>query len=95
MSAIRLLMRQRVIYTGRVQGVGFRATARVIAQGHPISGYVRNEADGSVLLEAQGEPVNIGLFRQELRTAMHRSIRGEEEAVLPEVLGEQGFVIRS
>ena len=40
--------------TGRVQGVGFRATPRASAQRHGVTGWVRNEPDGSVAFEAQG-----------------------------------------
>ena len=46
---------ERVIYSGRVQGVGFRYTVRNIAKHHPVTGYVRNLSDGSVELVAQGE----------------------------------------
>jgi acylphosphatase len=41
-------------FTGRVQGVGFRYTAVEIAQRLPVTGYVRNEGDGSVELLAEG-----------------------------------------
>jgi acylphosphatase len=46
---------KRVIYRGRVQGVGFRATARHLADGFDVAGSVRNCADGSVELVVQGE----------------------------------------
>jgi acylphosphatase len=47
---------KRVIYTGRVQGVGFRYTAVNVADGYAVAGYVRNLPDGSVELVAEGEP---------------------------------------
>ncbi len=40
--------------TGRVQGVFFRATAMDKALDQSITGFVRNEADGSVFIEAEG-----------------------------------------
>ncbi len=49
------IVRRRMIYTGRVQGVGFRYTTRALAQDHPIVGFVRNLPDGTVELEAEGE----------------------------------------
>jgi acylphosphatase len=51
---------ERVTYTGRVQGVGFRYTVRSTAKHYPIKGYVRNMPDGSVELVVQGrpEPIN-------------------------------------
>src|SRR6187455_864933 len=47
--------RRRVWYEGRVQGVGFRYTARGLAGGFPVSGYVRNLDDGRVELVAEGD----------------------------------------
>ncbi|WP_245846099.1 acylphosphatase [Longibacter salinarum] len=40
--------------TGRVQGVGFRHFTTTRAQRLGLTGWVRNEADGSVRLEAEG-----------------------------------------
>ena len=44
----------RVVYSGRVQGVGFRATSAGIARRFPVVGYVRNQSDGTVELIARG-----------------------------------------
>jgi acylphosphatase len=49
------MVRARAKITGRVQGVSFRATAADQARSRGLAGWVRNEPDGSVLLEAQGE----------------------------------------
>lgn len=40
--------------TGRVQGVGFRNFTRTRAHRLGVTGWVRNERDGSVRLEAEG-----------------------------------------
>lgn len=48
------MVRKRFRFTGRVQGVGFRTRARYAAGGMCITGWVRNEWDGSVVMEAQG-----------------------------------------
>ena len=47
---------------GNVQGVGFRYSALKAAQSYKICGFVRNEPDGSVYIEAEGEEFNLGLF---------------------------------
>lgn len=44
----------RVVYSGRVQGVGFRATSAGIARRFPVVGHVRNQPDGTVELVARG-----------------------------------------
>jgi acylphosphatase len=48
------MRRVRAIVTGRVQGVAFRAYTVDEAERHAVTGWVRNRADGSVELEAQG-----------------------------------------
>lgn len=50
-----MVCRIRYSFTGRVQGVGFRATAQHLAELLGVTGWVRNETDGSVTMEAQGE----------------------------------------
>lgn len=47
---VRLIAR----YRGRVQGVGFRATVLFHADGLQVNGFVRNEPDGGVLIDADG-----------------------------------------
>ena len=44
-----------VVFRGRVQGVGFRYTARDMARESGITGWVKNCPDGSVRLLAEGE----------------------------------------
>lgn len=47
-------IRQRIIFSGRVQGVGFRYRAQYAAEGCGVTGWVHNEWDGTVSMEAQG-----------------------------------------
>ena len=44
----------KIKITGRVQGVGFRAATQNEAQRLGIKGFVQNQPDGSVYLEAAG-----------------------------------------
>jgi len=74
--------------------VGFRATARHIAGGHPVTGWVRNEPDGSVLLEVQGEEAAVAAYLADLRRTMERNIRSMDDSVIPDVTGEAAFEIR-
>lgn len=48
--------------SGRVQGIFFRATAREEAEKLNITGFARNEDDGSVYIEAEGEEENLDKF---------------------------------
>jgi acylphosphatase len=48
------MMRARLIISGRVQGVYFRASARAVAQAHRLSGWVRNRYEGDVEATVEG-----------------------------------------
>lgn len=54
---------------GNVQGVGFRATTKMIAQHLHITGYVANLPDGSVEICAQGTREQLDLLIEQLRKA--------------------------
>jgi len=47
---------------GKVQGVWYRASAQKKAEELGLTGFVRNEADGSVYAEAEGELAAIERF---------------------------------
>ena len=49
----------RIIVKGRVQGVFFRASTREMAQALKLKGYVKNLANGDVLIEVQGSEEKI------------------------------------
>ena len=73
-------MRRRLVYHGRVQGVGFRYTARSIARRHPVSGWVRNLPAGTVeLLVEAGADVPTGNHYG--RSALHNAAKREDPAV--------------
>ncbi|QPH38384.1 acylphosphatase [Pedobacter endophyticus] len=48
--------------TGKVQGVFFRASTKAVADQMGIKGFVRNEKDGSVYIEAEAQPVILDAF---------------------------------
>jgi acylphosphatase len=56
------LKRVVVLYSGRVQGVGFRATVRGIACGYDVIGMARNLPDGRVELVAEGARSELEAF---------------------------------
>ncbi len=65
---------RRIVFTGRVQGVGFRATTASIAQNYEVAGYVRNLRDGNVELLATGESATLDDFIAEISRRMNRYI---------------------
>lgn len=60
------MIRKHVIVRGRVQGVGFRYITSSIASRYQVTGWVRNEYDGSVEIEVQGPEHRVTLFLEEL-----------------------------
>lgn len=85
--------RRRVSYSGSVQGVGFRATTRSVAARFAVSGWVRNQPDGRVQLEAQGDPAELDRFLAAVRDHLSRHIRHESADPIPAVEDETGFAI--
>lgn len=57
-------MKQAVALTikGRVQNVGFRFSALRKAEELDIKGYIKNKFDGTVYIEAEGEPAKLNQF---------------------------------
>jgi len=85
------VVRWQVRFTGHVQGVGFRATARSLAAGYPITGWVRNEPDGSVLLHVQGEHEALRHFISAIQGTMSGMIRNVDKGLIGLIEGENGF----
>jgi acylphosphatase len=56
------MIARRMLVAGKVQGVFFRASTKSKADELGIKGLVRNEPDGSVYIEAEGEADNINQF---------------------------------
>ena len=53
------LKRIHVIVRGRVQGVYYRASAQREARQYGLTGWVKNRADGTIEIVAEGEEVSI------------------------------------
>ncbi len=86
-------MNKRIQITGNVQGVFFRKNAQHKAHELGVRGWVRNEPDGSVLVEIEGESQAIAAMREWLKQGPPRAkVEGiwEEDG---EVQGYSGFLI--
>ncbi len=90
------LIRIHATVSGRVQGVGFRYYTRKTAQEFDVTGWVMNRADGTVELEAQGEPAAITSFRQAVRRGPDYLgwVDNYREEDIPVIKGDKVFVIR-
>lgn len=84
----------RVLYSGHVQGVGFRYTAKSVANGFEVTGAVRNLADGRVELIAEGARGELDGFRRGIRDAGLEHFIHDEAVTWSDALGGfRGFEI--
>jgi acylphosphatase len=69
----------QVIYSGQVQGVGFRYSVKSVATGFDLTGSVRNLPGGEVELLAEGSKDELEAFRQAIReSGLDHFIRQED-----------------
>lgn len=84
-------IRAHIIFSGRVQGVGFRYNAYEIAVRLELTGYVRNLHDGTVELEAQGEREKINFLIEYMKHLPIIRIDNVEFEEIPLIDGENKF----
>ncbi|MDD7282076.1 acylphosphatase [Floccifex sp.] len=85
--------RYRYHFYGQVQGVGFRFVASQTAMQYQLTGWVRNESDGSVTMEIQGNPMDIKQVISRLHNDNYIEIDHYTREELNPIL-EDGFVPR-
>jgi acylphosphatase len=84
----------RVLYSGNVQGIGFRYTAKSVATGFDVTGTVRNLPSGGVELIAEGRREELEAFRQAIRESGLDHFIRDEDITWAEPKGEfRGFEI--
>jgi len=86
------MIAKRVIFEGRVQGVGFRYATKDLARGFDVCGWVKNLPDGTVELQAMGEKDELEAFLKEISeesTVAHhiKNMTVEKIALLENVTG--------
>lgn len=89
------MIAKQIVYSGRVQGVGFRYTTKQIASGYDVTGTVKNLPDGRVQLQAMSHAAT---ELEEFFTAIDESnlgslIKEREVSVIPALIGQHGFSI--
>jgi acylphosphatase len=91
------MIAKRVIFSGRVQGVGFRYTTREIANSFEVVGTVRNLPDGTVELEVMGEQDELTAYLLEIteESAVAHFIKSAAITEIPLLENTRGFRIVS
>lgn len=86
-------IRKRFVFHGRVQGVGFRYTAKYLAQSLELSGWVQNEWNGTVTMEVQGREQLINKLLKGLHNNRFITIDWIDSEELP-LVEESGFKVK-
>ena len=87
-------IRQAIVFYGWVQGVGFRWRARQAASALGVTGWVRNNFDGSVSMELQGTESQIDGVLLAIERGTYVRIEDLRVKTLPTLDGETGFHVR-
>ncbi len=85
------MVRKHITFYGWVQGVGFRYRARHAAEYFSCTGWVRNEWNGSVTMEIQGEEESIDQVILAIERGTYVRIENIDSRTIPLVDGEYGF----
>ena len=88
------LIRRHLIFTGVVQGVGFRWRARQAANAAGCTGWVRNDYVGTVSMELQGTEARLDQVLRTLERAPWIRIEDINSRLIPVEPDERGFVTR-
>ena len=91
---VRDLIREHIIFHGRVQGVGFRYQAMYAARSFDLTGWVENLPDGSVEMEVQGTAMGIGRLLTHMQSGHWIRIDKMDIEEMPVKPGERGFGVR-
>ena len=86
-------VRKHFCFYGNVQGVGFRSRARWMASGLGLTGWVKNEWDGSVEMEVEGAEADIDQLILFLQNRTYIWIEDMKVKSMP-LQGEYGFYER-
>ena len=86
-------MKKKFTFQGKVQDVGFRYAAKMVAEKYNLTGWVENNNDGSVTLAAEGLEENMESLINNLKDYFKDNIENIEESIEKDD-GLIGFVIR-
>lgn len=86
-------IRRRLIFSGRVQKVGFRFELYLMAKRLGLSGWVKNRDDKSVEAEIQGQEEKIDFLTEFMKSLIRISVRKVEVTEIPIVKDEDSFIL--
>ncbi|CAH1057482.1 Acylphosphatase [Paenibacillus pseudetheri] len=87
------VVRKQIVFSGRVQKVGFRLEIYTIAERMRLTGTVTNLKDGSVEVEVQGEEQQISFLVHCMKSLKRASVKKVTMSDLPIHESEKDFTI--
>ncbi len=92
-----MMIAKKILFSGHVQGVGFRYSAKRLASGFDVLGSVRNLEDGRVEMKVMSDdPDELEDFIEEiLQSDLGGFIKEHEITGIPPMEDVRGFVIES
>ena len=88
------IVRKRLIFSGRVQKVGFRLETYELAKKLNLTGWVKNNFDKNVEAEIQGEDKKIEFLVTYMKSLKRASVHNVEIKEIPILNHETEFVIK-
>ena len=88
-------VRYRVVFSGRVQGVGFQYETALWAQRLGLTGFCENLPNGDVLAELQGPRSRLDFYLQFMNHLRRIRIDHQQVTEIPVICGEAGFAAES
>jgi len=85
-------VRYRMVFSGRVQGVGFRYETEQLAQRLGLTGICENLPNGDVLTELQGPRSKLDYYLNYMNHRQRIRIDHQTVTEIPVILGEIGFL---
>lgn len=87
------IIRKKLIFTGRVQKVGFRLEVLLIAKKLGLTGWIKNNSRGEVESEIQGEKDKIDFLVQFMKSLKRIKITQVREQIIDVLYMEDEFII--
>ena len=85
------MIRRHIVFSGWVQGVGFRYRARHAARMYGCTGWCRTEWGGSVTMEIPGTEENMDRVLLAVERGTYVRIENMDSRTIPVLEGETGF----
>lgn len=82
-----------ITVSGKVQGVFFRASVKAVADQLGVKGFVKNQKDGSVYIEAEGDEFSLDAFLEFCNEGPEKAIVEKVEVVESDLKNYRNFEV--